>query len=36
MVRDTMALRATLDPKLIKAMATPKTIDTMRVCPTRG
>ena len=29
MVKDTMALRATLDPRLIRAMTTPKIIDTM-------
>ena len=29
MVRDTMALRATLDPRLISAMTTPKMMDTM-------
>ena len=29
MVKDTMALRATLDPRLMRAMTTPKTMDTM-------
>ena len=29
MVKETMALRATLEPRLMRAMTTPKTMETM-------